>query len=113
MKDIDRLRRAYAFLSSLKQNLPQTIHPVHERYVREYHTIIDDLKQLGFDLEQFRIPEPELKHKAVSIDMMTGRDEYSKDRYVEKAFLLVKLDALLGYFTLVIDDKKPAIGFKS
>ena len=111
MADIDKLRRAFATLSSLRQNLPEN-YRLHEKYIIEYHKIIDDLRDQKIDLDEFRIPEREVKPILVQSNYLTEESEYSRERYVEKAYFLMKLDALLGYFTLTIDDKKPRIGFK-
>ena len=51
----DKIARAYARLMALKDNLPED-YKVPETYVVEYHGALKHLKELGFDLEEFKIP---------------------------------------------------------
>jgi hypothetical protein len=110
MANVDILRRAYSRLLALKQNLPKSS-SVEEKYVREYHAIIDSLEKEGFELTEFKISVSEVRNRVTSYNYLSGEKMYSDKRYVEKSFFASKLDALLGYFTLTIDDKKPSIGF--
>lgn len=108
--DQDALKRAFAVLSSLKENLPNK-HEIPEKYVLEYHRIVKDLAAQGYSLEEFKIPESEITRRLRSYNGMTDESTYSKEKYVERPFLMTKLDALLSYFSLVVDDSKPPIGF--
>lgn len=90
----DVLKRVYARLTALKTNIPDSYDAVQE-YVIEYHKLLTQLKTIGFDLGEFRIPE----------------ETYSKSYSAIKTFFLMKLDGLLAYFTLTYDDRKPQIGF--
>ncbi len=112
MSEVDKLRRAFSTLTSLKQNVLEEGHHLHERYVTEYHRVVDGLEKQGMDLTEFKIPQSELKPILASYNGLSGESTYSDDNYVQKTFFLMKLDALLGYFSLTIDDKKPHIGFK-
>ena len=80
--------------------MPSKSFHVYEKYIQEYHTAIEGLEKQGFDLKQFKITESETKPKLTSHNVMTGESTYSDDRHVERTFLITKLDALLGYFTL-------------
>ncbi len=108
----DVLRRAYATLLSLKKNLPDHVY-IHEKYVHEFHRILRSLEEQDFSLEEFRIPAAEVRKRLASINAMTGEETYSDDNSVERPIFMTKLDALLGYFSIVVDDRKPTIGFKS
>ncbi len=111
MIDQDILKRAYAVLVALKENLPPKSFHIHEKYVQEYHAAIGDLEKQRLDLKQFKIPESEIERRLASYNGMSGESTYSDDRYVERAFLMTKLDALLSYFSLSMDERKPRIGF--
>ena len=106
----DSLLRAYARLNSLKNNLPDR-RTVHEKYVAEYHAILDAIeKEVSTDLAEFRIPEAELQLIPVSGSYVTGRVDYSESHYCERTFMLSKLEAILAYFTMLA--QKDKIGFK-
>jgi len=62
-------------------------------------------------LSEFRVQNSEIKQTIVSLNGLTGETTYSEGKYVERALLMTKLDALLAYFSLVVDDRKPQIGF--
>jgi hypothetical protein len=48
---------AYRKLTVLQKNVPKA-REVKEKYVREYHSILDLLEQAsGYDLDDFRVPE--------------------------------------------------------
>lgn len=108
--EVDTLRRTYALLSALKANLPKHSH-IHQKYVTEYHNVIDRLEAGGLDLSEFRIPAEQIKRILTSMNYLSGEKRYSDDLFVEESFFMTKLDALLGYFVLAIDNKKPQIGF--
>lgn len=84
---------------------------IKETYVKEYHDIISGLEAIGYDLNEFKIPNAEVKPVVVSVDRGTGEAEYSETKHVEPAYFFIKLDALLGYFSLTYDEKRPKVGF--
>ncbi len=45
--------------------------------------------------------------------MKGGRSEtsYSEEKYVERTYILTKLDAILGYFEIITSEKPRRIGF--
>ena len=109
----DILARAYAMLSALRKNIDQ-IDAVSERYVREFHSALDKLGGVGIDTYEFRISYSELQPKITSRGRGGNgveRISYSKEKYVEKAYLLTKIDAVLGYFEIITSEKPRRIGF--
>lgn len=115
----DNIIRAYTRLVALKQNL-SSAYDIKEKYVKEYHEIIDMLsKETNALFEEFRIPTQEIKYQMTSCwpaDPYSGQEAgqtYSEDRYCEKELFLSKLDALLSYFQIkYLSQEKQEIGFK-
>ena len=108
----DVIARAYAMLSALRKNVDQ-IGAIPERYVRESHNVLDRMESsLGTDLSEFRIPSAEVVPHATSYNTSTGETHYSEEKYVERAFMLMKLDAVLGYFEIITSEEPRRIGFK-
>jgi hypothetical protein len=108
--------RAYTRLAALKQNLPNTAY-IEEDFVHEYRGALQHLSELGFDVEEFGIPEAWLERRAVgSVPEGEGhRTIYSETRQMDRAKLLVKLDSLLNYFSLASSnsstEQRRPIGF--
>ena len=113
----DALARAYATLSSLRNNIAQMDYiVVSEKYVHEYHKALDKLETIGIDASEFRIPDSELKHQDTAVPMYVGGERISpykpsEEKYVDKPFILTKLDAILGYFEIITSEKPKKIGF--
>jgi len=104
----DRLARAYAMLQALRNNITE-LASVREIYVREYHTALDMLESIGIDINDFRIPNSEVKPRIRSIS--NRGPTYSEEKYVPKQLLLAKLDAILIYFNITLSEKPKKIGF--
>jgi len=113
----DALARVYATLSSLRKNIGEIKeYSVSERYVREFHAVLDRLEGTGIDVSEFRIPDSELKHHDAVASMYVGGERISpykpsEEKYVDKSFILIKLDAILGYFEITMSEKPRQIGF--
>lgn len=114
---METILRAYSRLIALKNNLPK--YSIHEKYVKEYHEIIDLLsREVKTQLDEFKIPLSEVKHEITSswpslseISQEAGQT-YSEDKYCERNFFLSKIDALLSYFSIKYSSKEdPKIGF--
>lgn len=106
----DALLRAYATLSSLRKNIDQmTAYSVPETYVREFNTVLDKLEGIDIDVADFRIPDSEVKPRVTSTSYR-GKT-YSEEKYVERSLILIKLDAILGYFEIITSEKPRKIGF--
>lgn len=110
----DKILRLYTRLNSLKENLPVKTTIISEKYVREYHSIVDDLEKItNSDLIEFKISEAEIKPWLSSYNYITGEKNYTSEKFCDRSFLLVKLDALLGYFQIkYLSQEKRTIGFK-
>ena len=106
----DELARAYATLSSLRKNIDK-IGSIPEKYVCEFHAVLDRLEGLGIDIAEFRIPDSEIAPAVRSFNMITRETHYSEEKYVDRAFMLTKMDAILGYFEIVTSEKPRKIGF--
>ena len=111
----DELARAYAMLSSLRKNIGQmSDYSIPETYVREFHTVLDRLTGIGINVSEFRIPDSAVQPKITSRGRGGNgveRISYSKEKYVERSFILTKLDAILGYFEIITSEKPRSIGF--
>ena len=105
------IKKAYVNLSSLRKNLPDDSQ-IEEKYVVAFHAEIDRLISIGFsDLEDFKVPSSELAHRLTSFNYISGGNEtYSSKKYVDKEIFLIKLDAILAYFS--ISSPEIEIGFK-
>ncbi len=113
----DKLLRAYARLSSLKENLPKN-ELVPETFVIEYHDAFRHVEDLGFDVDEFKIPVNLVKPKVTSFNAISGEKTYSTTSFVDRNFLLTKLTAALSYFTLSMQSRETppstqTIGFKA
>jgi len=112
----DTFSRAYARLSSLRKNINDIKYGIEEKYVCEYHEILNKLQDLGVDVSEFRIPDsmvkPQIGIRSTDIGGKVSCS-YSEDKYVDKPFILTKLDAILGYFEIVTSEKPREIGFRT
>jgi hypothetical protein len=109
----DVLARAYAKLSALRKNIDQMADyrsKITETYVREFHYVLDSLESLAIDITEFRVPDSEVK-PLITGSSLEGGKRYSDDKYVDKSFILTKIDAILGYFEIITADKPRRIGF--
>lgn len=99
MADQEKYKRAHARLTSLKNNLSDAM--IHEKYVSEYHQILDSLAETGIEIQEFKIPVSELKQSWASSNYMTGEVEYNDYKEVERTFFLYKLDSILSYLSAI------------
>lgn len=109
-KQDDVLRRAFARLAALKVNLP-TGSLVREDFVDEYHHVLDQMEAQGLGILEFRIPSEKVHLKVSTGNFATGRTRVSEHKYMQRDLFLLKLDGLMGYFTLAYDPDRPAISF--
>lgn len=109
-----QLLEAYSRLKSLRQNVPEN--DVHEKFVAEYHQILALLEQAsGANLENFRLPAGEIRRVVVSGNFLTGEKHYSQDLYCDHNFFVMKVDAVLMMFEVMLTvgpGSKSPIGFK-
>ena len=110
----DTLARAYAMLSALRKNISQIKdYSVEEKFVNEFHSVLDKLESVGIKTAEFRIPDSAVQPKITSRVRVGGveRKSYSEEKYVDRSFIMTKLDAILGYFEIITADKPKKIGF--
>ena len=101
MRD-DTLRRVWSTLRSLRDNAPETF--VGVEYVADLHKALDLLEALGHNTSGWRIPPGQMPRRpgtGETLDSPGGR-------YVAGKYFRMKLDAVLGFFS--IQDRP--IGFK-
>ena len=112
MMDRDKLSRAYVRLNSIRKNLPDDLY-IGELLVREYSAALQHLEGLGFDVEEFSIPEDWLKRQVRSKQPFGGGPvvKYADERTVLRTLFVTKLDAVLEYFT--VSETKAPIGFRN
>lgn len=91
-------KRAIARLTSLRKNLDMSM--IHEKYVYEYHKIIETLTESGINIDEFTIPDAELKQAWASSSYETGEVEYEDYKEIENAYFLYKLDAIINYLKI-------------
>lgn len=91
----DTYKRAHARLTSLKGNLKDPM--IHEKYVHEYHEILATLSEAGIEINEFKIPDSELKQSWSSMNYVSGETEYNDYKEIEQTYFLYKLDSVLTY----------------
>jgi len=108
------LAKLLARLTALKQNLPR-YHLIERKYADEFNSLLIELEDVSNEkLNEFRIPLSEIKPKVTSFNLKSGQRTYSSDSYCDREFLLMKIDGVLGYFTLLLQptEIKNQIGFR-
>lgn len=106
------LAKLLARLTALKNNLPKNL--VERKYADEFNSVLTELeKNSGENLNEFKISASEIKPRVTSFNMLSGNRTYSAESYCDREFLLMKIDGVLGYFTLLLqpDEIKNQIGF--
>lgn len=105
-----KLVEAFVRLESLKANLPNYYY-VHEKYVHEYHDVLNDLSALsGSDFTKFLVPESELTNQIASINSRTGEKKYRDYKVCERSFLMMKIEGVINFFKL--SNQNPDIEFR-
>lgn len=112
----DALVRAYSRLVSLRDVLNGlTVGHVAQSYIDEFHGALDRLKGVGVDVEEFRVT-PAAIQRPGSSSYMGGAAAFRATRgdpYVDRALLLSKLGAVIGYFEMSTSEPKRPIGFRA
>jgi hypothetical protein len=98
----DKLRRAFARLQAIQRNVPPSPNVVVQYgLIEDYHGALTHLRDLGYDVTEFMIPDGQIE-----------RSQISGMLYVNRALFLSKVEAALGYFAMEQQQPKPAIGFR-
>jgi hypothetical protein len=107
----DSFKRIYVQLMSLRNNMGDK-HP-NERMewdeVNIYNNCVGRLENLGFNLEDFKIPANMLTNQMVQGNYLTGEMVDTGNSDVRSGFFKTQLDSLLMYFEISGDDTQ--IGF--
>lgn len=113
MANDDELLRAFALISSLKENIPDDFE-VSADWVIEYHNALDKVeKQIGKSLTEFRVQEKNLKRLLASGNYLTGEMTYTEGLWCERSILLQKVGAVLTYLQLLLKPPDKTIGFRT
>jgi hypothetical protein len=109
---MDEIARAYALLSSLKQNIPNTLQ-VDQSWVNDFHSALQKIESAtGTSLQEFRVPPQEMNREARSRNYLSGEVHYSGRTVIERTRLLLKVDAVLAFFRCAQDQPaKGKLGF--
>jgi hypothetical protein len=103
------IKQAYVRLKSLKANLPDRIH-ADQTYVEEFHSIVDILQnESGHDLSAFRVPATQMQRESSGGNYITGEVFYTGRLVCTRSYLMMRIDGVLGFFTLV--SSKETVGF--
>lgn len=111
----DKLARAYATLTSLRRNISEmSTNLIPETYVNEFHNVLNKLESIGIDSAEFRVPDSEVKPTITSSmwDGSRNLTRYSEEKYVDKPYLLTKIDSVLSYFEIITSEKPRRMGYK-
>ncbi|MHB8105555.1 MAG: hypothetical protein ACYDG5_08500 [Dehalococcoidales bacterium] len=115
----DKMIRAYTILTALKKTVEIiTMQHILETYVDEYHSALDKLADTGIDVSEYRIPDsyvkviidPHITH-VQSFGAGPERYTYTKEKYVDKPYFLMKLDEVISYFEFLMSPGAKRIGF--
>ena len=105
------IKQAYSRLLALKDNLPQ-VFQADGTYVDEFHSVLDILqRESEQDLSAFRVPASEMMKQSSSGDDISGKVYYTGRKMCSRAFLMMRIDGVLGFFAL--SDSKTTVEFKA
>ena len=107
----DTFERACAMLSSLRGNVAQMKANVPEMYVNEFHGALAKLEEIGLNVSEFRVPDSAVQPRLSPVSYSGGGASYSTEKYVDRLFILTKLDEVLGYLKIISAKKPRKIGF--
>lgn len=110
---MDEIAKAFTLLSSMKENVPKTFE-VDESWVNDFHAALSQVEAAtGITLQEFRISPSELRRETTGGNYLSGEVFYSGRNVVERSRFLVKLDAVLRYFSYEREKTtKGPIGFR-
>ena len=113
----DELIRAYKVLSALQKRIEQmTRNNIQQIYINEYHQALDKLSGSEIDTSEFHIPESEITpirtDIPVSIGGIPSSPIYSREKYVQREYFLMKIDSVLGYLEIISSPEPKKIGFR-
>jgi hypothetical protein len=105
---MDEIAKAFALLSSLKQNIPNN-YQVEQSWVHDFHNALQQIESAtSTSLHEFRVSPQELARETIGGNYLTGEVDYSGRMVVERTRLMLKVDAVLEFFHYI--KEKPAKG---
>ena len=107
--DINELYKSLAILTALKNNVALITGWVDEKYVKEFRNVLGKLTSIGLQVDEFDVPNTEVKPRQTSISR--SGSTYSHEKYIDKYFLLTKIDSVLNYLNLILEKRPPELGF--
>jgi hypothetical protein len=111
MDDYDEIMRAFAHISSIKENIPKG-YEVSEDWVVEYHNALEKVeKTVGKNFDDFKVPDKSLRHPS-TIGGITRAKKEMKGFWCDRSILLQKVDAVLTYLQLLLKPMDKKIGFR-
>jgi len=115
MANEDEIMRAFALISSIKENITKD-YQVSEDWVIEYHNALDKVeKALEISLDDFRVPQERLKRvEAAGGIVLPNKKEirYREGLWFERSILLQKVDAVMNYLQFLLRPEDRKIGFR-
>ena len=107
------LAKLLSRLSALKANIPQRGWGVSKKYVDEFNLILEELRKItDEELNEFKVPDNEVRPRMTSVSY-GGHKTYTDEHFCDREFILMKIDGILGYFTLLLEpiEVKNKLGF--
>jgi hypothetical protein len=97
----------------LSESLKGLTRVAHQPFVDDIHAALDHLRDAGFDVEEFRIPSSVMK-RSMSGSYMGGSMSRVPvgDPYVDRDFLLQRINAVIGYFQMLGGKQDRPMGFR-
>ena len=108
----DKLIRAISLLTALRSATKDAkeYNDLSDSHVSQLHTTLSTISDMDIDITEFRIPDSELKPKALF--SIAGNTSYSTEKYVRKSIFLTKLDGIINYLQYILEEPKRSAGFK-
>jgi hypothetical protein len=103
----DRVQRSYARLTALRPQIAQesrNSYYVDERLIQEYHAALQPLREIGFDIDEFLVPESDIRHQVSSSNYLTNEKHYTQGRSTVGTLVTAKIDAAITYFEMTLSD---------
>ena len=95
-----RLRAVYAQLEALADDLPPI---AFDHDAKAYNRLVDELIDLSYHAQSFRIADDELYQEVGSVNSITGKKTYRDSVAVHHHVLDRKVKALLKFLSLTAD----------
>ena len=95
-----RRRAVYAQLKAIADD-PQPL--ADERDATEYNRLVDQLTELGYEAEEFKIHDDDMERPVMSFNSITGEKRYGERALIHPRVLHRKVTALLTFMDLAND----------